>query len=98
MVGISENTSVDNLTETPRKFNVQNVGIVDEHAFAARNSPLKRRTHFFGESGLYEYAKLSEVITLMMAIVGIAGLKLTMVTIKEKKTILLAKKEILVTA
>ncbi|MDR1890611.1 MAG: 1-deoxy-D-xylulose-5-phosphate reductoisomerase [Puniceicoccales bacterium] len=99
VIGISANTSVEKLAQIAHEFNVQNVGIFDEHTFAGKDSLFKRGTQFFfGENGLCELAKLSEVTAVIMAIVGIAGLRPTMVAIENKKTILLASKEILVTA
>jgi 1-deoxy-D-xylulose-5-phosphate reductoisomerase len=99
VVGIAANTNVEKLAQIAHEFSVPNVGIFDKHAFAGKGSPFKRGTHFFvGADGLCELAQLPEATAVSMAMAGIAGLKPTMVAIESKKTILLASKEILVTA
>jgi 1-deoxy-D-xylulose-5-phosphate reductoisomerase len=99
VVGIAANTSVEKLAQIAHEFSVPNVGIFDKHAFAGKDSLFKRGTRFFvGEDGICELAKLPEATAVLMAMVGIGGLRPTMTALESKKTLLLASKEILVSA
>ncbi|MDR1457255.1 MAG: 1-deoxy-D-xylulose-5-phosphate reductoisomerase [Puniceicoccales bacterium] len=97
--GIAANTSVEKLAQIAHEFSVPNVGVFDKHAFVGKDSLFKRGTRFFvGEDGLCELAQLPEATAVLMAMVGIEGLKPTMAAIGSKKSLLLASKEILVAA
>ncbi|MDR2603707.1 MAG: 1-deoxy-D-xylulose-5-phosphate reductoisomerase [Puniceicoccales bacterium] len=99
VVGIAANTNVEKLAQIAHEFSVPNIGVFDKHAFAGKDSLFKRGTHFFvGEDGLCELVQLSEAVAVLMAMVGIGGLKPTMAALESKKTLLLASKEILVAA
>jgi 1-deoxy-D-xylulose-5-phosphate reductoisomerase len=99
VVGIAANTNVEKLAQIAHEFSVPNVGIFDKYAFAGKDSLFKRGTRFFvGKDGLCELAQLPEATAVLMAMVGIGGLKPTMAAIETGKTLLLASKEILVAA
>jgi 1-deoxy-D-xylulose-5-phosphate reductoisomerase len=99
VVGISANANVEKLAAIAGEFAVENVAIGDERALAGRERLFSGGTNFFcGESGLCELASLAEMDSVLMAIVGTAGIGPTMAAIGSKKTVLLASKEVLVVA
>ncbi|MDR2779180.1 MAG: 1-deoxy-D-xylulose-5-phosphate reductoisomerase [Puniceicoccales bacterium] len=99
VIGIAANTNVEKLAQIAHEFDVPNVGIFDERTFVGKDSLFKEKTHFFfGEDGLCKLAQFPEVTAVLVAMVGIIGLKPTITAIENKKTILLASKEILVAA
>ena len=55
-------------------------------------------TIFFGEEGLCEIAKLAEVDIVVLAILGLTGLKPALAAVQAKKRLALATKEVLVAA
>jgi 1-deoxy-D-xylulose-5-phosphate reductoisomerase len=99
VVGISANGNVEKLAQVAHKFAVKNVAICDGNALKNKTSLFATGTSFFtGESGLRELAKLPIADSILMAIVGTAGIVPTMDAMEAGKTILLASKEILVVA
>ncbi|MDR3144011.1 MAG: 1-deoxy-D-xylulose-5-phosphate reductoisomerase [Puniceicoccales bacterium] len=99
VVGIAANGNVEKLAQVAHKFSVENVGIFDPVALNGKTSLFAPSTEFFtGEVGLCELARLPSADSILMAIVGTAGVYPTVAAIESGKTILLASKEILVVA
>lgn len=99
VVGISANANVEKLASIAHEFAVENVAIGNEAALAGRERSFAAGTNFFfGESGLRELAAVAEADSILMAIVGTAGIGPTMAAIGAKKMVLLASKEVLVVA
>ncbi len=101
LVGIAAHGNHQRLAEIARQFGVRHVGLFDSAAYnAARTSTdFPAGTRFYsGPGGLSELAALPEADTVLIAVVGTAGLQPALAAIAAKKTIALASKEILVLA
>lgn len=99
-VALTANSNVDLLVQQIRKFSPDFVAIADKSRYselktAVADLPVKISA---GYEGLIEAATLDKCDTVLTAIVGNAGLELTVAAIKAKKNIALANKETLVTA
>lgn len=100
VVSLTANSNVKLLAEQIRKFSPKLACIADESRYselktAVADLPVKITV---GYDGLIEASTLPEADTVLTAIVGNAGLELTVAAIKAKKNIALANKETLVTA
>ena len=100
VVALTANNNVDLLSEQIREFKPSFACIADESRYndlktAVADLPVKISA---GYDGLIEAATLNECDTVLTAIVGNAGLKLTVAAINAGKDIALANKETLVTA
>jgi 1-deoxy-D-xylulose-5-phosphate reductoisomerase len=101
LVGIAARTDWRRLSEIAREFSVRNVAIFDSKACAEA-----RRSGAFagdvrileGAAGLAELATLPDARTVLVAVVGTAGLEPAMAAIAAGKDLALASKEILVLA
>jgi 1-deoxy-D-xylulose-5-phosphate reductoisomerase len=101
LVGIASQRNHRRLAEIARQFDVRHVALHDPDALqAARNdASFPTGTEFHGGvEGLSELASLPEADTVLIAVVGTAGLQPALAAIAAKKTIALASKEILVMA
>lgn len=101
LVGIAAHGKHARLAEIARQFGVRHVGLHDPAAFAAARSSagFPAGTKFYGGAdGLSELAALPEADTVLIAVVGTAGLSPALAAIAAKKTLALASKEILVLA
>lgn len=101
LVGIAAQRNHTRLAEIARQFGVRHVGLHDADALkAARaDSSFPAGTQFHGGlDGLNALAALPEADTVLIAVVGTAGLQPALAAIAAKKTIALASKEILVMA
>ncbi len=99
-VALTANSNVKLLAEQIRKFKPIFACVADKSKYTELKSlvadlPVKISS---GYDGLIEASTLNECDTVLTAIVGNAGLQLTVEAIKEKKNIALANKETLVTA
>ncbi len=99
-VALTANNNVKLLAEQIRKFRPQFACIADKSKYTELKSlvadlPVKISS---GYDGLIEASTLYACDTVLTAIVGNAGLQLTVEAIKAKKNIALANKETLVTA
>ena len=101
LVAIAAQRNHVRLAEIARQFGVRHVGLHDATALAAARAdpsfPAGTRFHA-GLGGLEELAALPEADTVLIAVVGTAGLQPALAAIAAKKTIALASKEILVMA
>ena len=101
LVGIAAHGRHQRLAEIARQFGVRHVGLFDPAAFAAARAsqdfPAGTEFHA-GPAGLCELAALPGADTVLIAVVGTAGLQPTLAAIAARKTIALASKEILVLA
>jgi 1-deoxy-D-xylulose-5-phosphate reductoisomerase len=101
LVGIAAHGRHEQLAEIARKFGVRHVGLYDPAALAAAKAGghFPAGTMFYGgPEGLRTLATLPEADTVLVAVVGTAGLQPTLDAIAARKTIALASKEILVLA
>ena len=101
LVGIAAQRNHGRLAEIAREFGVRQVGLHDPDALAAarRDPAFPAGTQFHGGiEGLCALATLPEADTVLIAVVGTAGLQPALAAIGAKKTIALASKEILVMA
>ena len=100
VVGLTANSSIDLLEKQVAEFRPKCVSIYD----VKLEDELKRRLKPFGTEvcsgidGLNRVASIAEAETVVVSIVGIAGLIPTLEAIKHKKNVALANKETLVTA
>lgn len=101
LVGVAAHSNHRRLAEIARQFNVPHVGLYDENAYASAcaGNDFPAGTKFYvGAAGLTELATLTDADTILIAVVGTAGLQPALAAIGAKKTIALASKEILVLA
>ena len=101
LVGIAARCNHDRLAEIARQFGVRHVALHDHAALASArsNAAFPAGTQFHGGiEGLCELATLPEADTVLLAVVGTAGLQPALAAIAARKTIALASKEILVMA
>ena len=101
LVGIAARSDWKRLAQIAREHGVGSVAIHDEKAFReARDSgDFPQGTRLLqGPAGLAELAALPEADTVLVAVVGTAGLEPAMAAIAAGKTLALASKEILVLA
>lgn len=100
VLGLSANSNTGLLYEQALKFKPKIVAIMDEDAAVELSGRLKNTgiEVYKGPEGINNVAAISEADTVVVAIVGIAGLVPTMKAIECGKDIALANKETLVTA
>ncbi|MDQ5979013.1 MAG: 1-deoxy-D-xylulose-5-phosphate reductoisomerase, partial [Verrucomicrobiota bacterium] len=101
LVGIAAQRNHARLAEIARQFGVRHVGLHNANALTAAkaDSAFPAGTQFHGGiEGLCALASLPEADTVLIAVVGTAGLQPALAAIAAKKTIALASKEILVMA
>ncbi len=101
LVGIAAQRNHVRLAEIARQFGVRHVGLHDANALTAAraDTSFPAGTQFYGGlEGLSELATLTEADTVLIAVVGTAGLQPALAAIAAKKAIALASKEILVMA
>lgn len=101
LVGIAAHGRHARLAEIAREFGVRHVGLFDETACAAAKASgsFPAGTKFYGGlAGLTELATLAEADTVLVAVVGTAGLQPALAAIAARKAIALASKELLVMA
>jgi 1-deoxy-D-xylulose-5-phosphate reductoisomerase len=101
LVGIAAHGNYRRLAEIAREFGVRQVALYDPAAYTAARSSADfpaDTTFYGGPDGLRALAVLPEADTVLIAVVGTAGLQPALAAIAAKKTIALASKEILVLA
>ncbi|MGH7996883.1 MAG: Gfo/Idh/MocA family oxidoreductase, partial [Opitutaceae bacterium] len=94
LAGIASRTRAAKLAEIAREFSVRHVALHDEAAYAeARRSPdmFPAGTRLYGgPAGLAELACLPEADTILVAVVGTAGLEPALAALAAGKTLALA--------
>jgi 1-deoxy-D-xylulose-5-phosphate reductoisomerase len=101
LVGIAAKSDWRRLAQIARDFRVRDVAIHDERACeeARRSGAFAADTRLLpGAAGLAELAALPQADTVLVAVVGTAGLKPALAAIAAGKDLALASKEILVLA
>ena len=99
LVGLAANRSADALAAQMAEFGVQQGCLYDPTGLDRIRSALPDQvTLHSGEAGLVELATLPEADLVLIAIVGVAGLKPALAAIEAGKDIAVASKEILVMA
>jgi len=99
IVGLAANNSVDLLVEQIAEFSVQQGCLYDPTALGRLRERVDDSVELFaGEEGLVELATLPEADMVLIAIVGVAGLRPALAAIEAGKDIAVASKEILVAA
>ncbi|PKM95746.1 MAG: 1-deoxy-D-xylulose-5-phosphate reductoisomerase [Firmicutes bacterium HGW-Firmicutes-1] len=97
--GLTTNTNIERLYQQIQKFKPKVVAVMDEKkAMMLKSMVHSEVTVLQGIEGLIEVATLSEIDTVVTAVVGMIGLRPTIEAIKASKNIALANKETLVTA
>ncbi len=95
--GLAAGRNLDLLIEQVRRFAPSLVAVADEEAVPAVRAAVPDGTSVVGgPSGLLEVTALPRADTVVVAVVGIAGLLPTLAAAREGKRILLATKEVLV--
>ena len=102
LVGIAARANWEKTAAIARQFNVRQVGLFDDAAFAAARAnaaafPAGARV-IGGMAGLVELAQLPEADIVLVAVVGTTGLEPALATLSAGKSLALASKEILVLA
>src|SRR4051812_40916801 len=88
LIGVAAHGNYRRLAEIARQFKVAHVGLYDEKAYAdARaSSDFPAGTTFHGgAAGLDELATLADADTILVAVVGTAGLRPALAAIAAKK-------------
>ncbi len=99
IVGLAANRSVDALESQLATTGVQHAAMWDAKAATSLRDRVSPDIHVdSGEEGLVRLATLDEADMVLIAIIGIAGLKPTLAAIEAGKDIAIASKEILVMA
>ncbi len=99
IVGLSTNTSIDELEKQIAEFNPKTVVVKDNNKAKLLKERVSKQCEVLsGDEGLLEITKRDNYDVLVTALVGFAGLAPTIEAIKLKKRIALANKETLVVA
>lgn len=102
LVGIAARSNWEKLAAIARQFDVRQVGVYDDGAFAAARDNLSAfpaGAHLVGGlSGLVELSRLPQADIVLVAVVGTTGLEPALAAIAAGKDLALASKEILVLA
>lgn len=99
VIGMTTNTNIERFFEQIKKFQPRVVAVMDEKkALELKKKVGNEVTVLSGMDGLIAVATLSDIDTVVTAVVGMIGLKPTVEAIKASKNIALANKETLVTA
>ena len=102
LVGVAARSNWQKLAAIARQFEVRNVGVFEDAAFAdaRRNAgAFPAGTHLVGGlSGLTELARLPAADIVLVAVVGTTGLEPALAALAAGKDLALASKEILVLA
>ncbi len=102
LVGIAARANWEKLAAIARQFDVRNVGVFDNAAFAAARDNVAAfppGTHLVGGlAGLTELAQLPAADIVLVAVVGTTGLEPALAALAAGKDLALASKEILVLA
>ncbi len=101
LVGVAAHGRWEQLAAIAREFRVAHVGLYDDAALAAARASdaFAPGTCFYGgPGGLEELAALPEADTVLVAVVGTAGLQPALTALAAGKDLALASKEILVLA
>lgn len=96
IVALCAHENIDLLEEQARQFNPRLIGVHDKEKASVLQKRLPHMRVLGGMEGICEIAASSEAETVLVAIVGAAGLKPTAKAIEAGKTIALANKETLV--
>ena len=99
LVGLAANGSVEALAKQVRETGVRHVALHDVSRVDALRALLPAGVSIYpGQEGLVELATLAEADTVLVAIVGTAGLHPALAAIEAGKDLAVASKEILVMA
>jgi 1-deoxy-D-xylulose-5-phosphate reductoisomerase len=102
LAGIAARANWQRLAEIAREFNVRNIGIFEDAAFATaqeNTAAFPPGTHLAGGlAGLNELARLPAADIVLVAVVGTTGLEPALAALAAGKDLALASKEILVLA
>lgn len=97
LVGVAAHSKATDLAAICHEFSVPHAVLVDEEAFKSGKDKFPSATQLScGESSLSEVACLPEADIVLVAVVGVCGLRPTLDAIEVGKDIALANKELLV--
>jgi 1-deoxy-D-xylulose-5-phosphate reductoisomerase len=99
IIGLAAHSNIEKLAAQAKVTGVKHVAIYDESKVEDLRKLLATDvTIYFGAQGLIDISTLTEAETVLVAIVGTAGLKPSLAAIKSGKNLAIASKEILVMA
>lgn len=98
LVGVAARRDADKMFQICREFGVRHAALAENPPGGTAASVPAGTTLHLGAAGLEELAVLPEADTVLVAVVGTAGLRPALAAIAAKKTLALASKEILVLA
>ena len=90
------NSDIDTLSAQAREFSPCVLGVCDDTAYSKAKSMFPHEKLIGGKSALEEIASLSDIDILVVAVVGMCGLRAVMAALKCGTTVALANKESLV--
>ncbi|MBD5132272.1 MAG: 1-deoxy-D-xylulose-5-phosphate reductoisomerase [Clostridiales bacterium] len=94
VVGLSCGSDVNGLVEAAKEFDCNTLGIADENKACEVKRLLPHADLYCGDQALTAVAKLAH--TVVVAVVGMVGLKAVLAALENKQTVALANKESLV--
>lgn len=97
LVGIAANSNVEKLSEIAREFSVKHVAVCNTTCNISGKFS-DTTTIYRGIEGICEMVENVDADDVLVAIVGIDGIKPTIAAMRARKNILLASKEVLVAA
>ncbi|MBD3299498.1 MAG: 1-deoxy-D-xylulose-5-phosphate reductoisomerase [candidate division Zixibacteria bacterium] len=99
VVGLATHQNVERLVEQVQTYRPEMVGICDDsRAGQLRASTSDETSHVVGESALIDVASFPDAETVVIAVVGFAGVRPTLAAIDAGHNVALANKETLITA
>lgn len=99
IIGLAAQNRTERLLEQARLFSVERVAVADlESARRAKQSAPAELTVLSGPEGLEELAALSSADIVLVAVVGMAGLRPVLAALQQGTDVALATKEVLVAA
>jgi len=96
VVALAAHSSVEQIVAQARVFDIKTVALADEHSAEKTQRELDGRMVFSGAEGILELIGASDPDIVVNALVGSAGLRATVTTLKAGRVLALANKESLV--
>ena len=96
VVAVAAHSSVEVIVAQARVFNVDHIALADEGAAEKAATELDDKRVFAGPQGIIELIEETDPDIVVNALVGAAGLRATVATLKAGKVLALANKESLV--
>lgn len=97
VIGLSANNNIDLLEQQIKEFESPYIAVRDVNKGGILKERMPDKNILIGPDGVNELASLPEADIVLIAVVGIAGLKPTLIALENDKTVALATKEAMVT-